>query len=154
MSVIAYFIGCLVDFPLIWIRILISGEKFGPILHFISYKTEDLNKILEEVNATGFGLTMGVHSRITEKANKIFEKAKIGNFYLNRDIVGAVVGVQPFGGQGLSGTGPKAGGPNYLKSFVTEKTFTDILNYLWLVKTRSEERRVGKECRSRWSPYH
>ena len=103
----------------------IDGEKFGPILHFISYKTEDLDKILEEVNATGFGLTMGVHSRITEKANKIFEKAKIGNFYLNRDIVGAVVGVQPFGGQGLSGTGPKAGGPNYLKSFVTEKTFTD-----------------------------
>ena len=103
----------------------IDGEKFGPILHFISYKTKDLDKILEEVNATGFGLTMGVHSRITEKANKIFEKAKIGNFYLNRDIVGAVVGVQPFGGQGLSGTGPKAGGPNYLKSFVTEKTFTD-----------------------------
>ena len=103
----------------------IDGEKFGPILHFISYKTEDLDKILEEVNATGFGLTMGVHSRITEKANKIFEKAKIGNFYLNRDIVGAVVGVQPFGGQGLSGTGPKAGGPSYLRSFVTEKTFTD-----------------------------
>ena len=103
----------------------VNGEKFGPILHFISYKSEDLDKILEEVNATGFGLTMGVHSRITEKANKIFEKAKIGNFYLNRDIVGAVVGVQPFGGQGLSGTGPKAGGPNYLKSFVTEKTFTD-----------------------------
>ena len=103
----------------------IDGEKFGPILHFISYKSEDLERILEEVNSTGFGLTMGVHSRITEKANKIFKKAKIGNFYLNRDIVGAVVGVQPFGGQGLSGTGPKAGGPNYLKSFVTEKTFTD-----------------------------
>ena len=103
----------------------VDGEKFGPILHFISYKSEDLDKIVEEVNATGFGLTMGVHSRITEKAHKIFEKAKVGNFYLNRDIVGAVVGVQPFGGQGLSGTGPKAGGPNYLKSFVTEKTFTD-----------------------------
>ncbi len=103
----------------------IDGEKFGPILHFISYKSEDLDKIVDEVNSTGFGLTMGVHSRITEKAQKIFEKAKIGNFYLNRDIVGAVVGVQPFGGQGLSGTGPKAGGPNYLKSFVTEKTFTE-----------------------------
>jgi len=103
----------------------IDGEKFGPILHFISYKSEDLDKIVGEVNSTGFGLTMGVHSRITEKAKKIFEKAKIGNFYLNRDIVGAVVGVQPFGGQGLSGTGPKAGGPNYLKSFVTEKTFTE-----------------------------
>ena len=103
----------------------IDGEKFGPILHFISYKSEDLDKIVGEVNSTGFGLTMGVHSRIIEKAKKIFEKAKIGNFYLNRDIVGAVVGVQPFGGQGLSGTGPKAGGPNYLKSFVTEKTFTE-----------------------------
>ena len=103
----------------------IDGEKFGPILHFISFKNDELDEILRQVNSTGFGLTMGVHSRINEKANKIFEKAKIGNFYLNRDIVGAVVGVQPFGGQGLSGTGPKAGGPNYLKSFVNEKTFTD-----------------------------
>ena len=66
-----------------------------------------------------------MHSRISGKARQVFENANIGNFYLNRDIVGAVVGVQPFGGQGLSGTGPKAGGPNYLHSFVNEKTFTD-----------------------------
>ena len=103
----------------------IDGEKFGPVLHFISYKTSDLDNLINEINATGFGLTMGVHSRILDKAKQIFDKANVGNFYLNRDIVGAVVGVQPFGGQGLSGTGPKAGGPNYLHSFVTEKTFTD-----------------------------
>ena len=103
----------------------IDGEKFGPILHFISYQPSELDKLIEEINATGFGLTMGVHSRILDKAKQIFAKANVGNFYLNRDIVGAVVGVQPFGGQGLSGTGPKAGGPNYLQSFVTEKTFTD-----------------------------
>ena len=103
----------------------IDGEKFGPVLHFISYRTSELDNLINEVNETGFGLTMGVHSRIHDKAKQIFNKANVGNFYLNRDIVGAVVGVQPFGGQGLSGTGPKAGGPNYLQSFVTEKTFTD-----------------------------
>lgn len=103
----------------------IDGEKFGPILHFISYDPSRLDELIAEINSTGFGLTMGVHSRILEKAKLIFEKSNVGNFYLNRDIVGAVVGVQPFGGQGLSGTGPKAGGPNYLHSFVTEKTFSD-----------------------------
>ena len=103
----------------------IDGEKFGPILHFIRYSASELDRVLDEVNDTGYGLTMGAHTRILEKARKIFEKGNVGNFYLNRDIVGAVVGVQPFGGQGLSGTGPKAGGPDYLKSFVNEKTFTD-----------------------------
>ena len=103
----------------------IDGEKFGPVLHFISYEPSRLDELIAEINSTGFGLTMGVHSRILEKAKLIFEKSNVGNFYLNRDIVGAVVGVQPFGGQGLSGTGPKAGGPNYLHSFVTEKTFSD-----------------------------
>ena len=103
----------------------IDGEKFGPILHFIRYKQEELDDLIDQVNATGYGLTMGAHTRILGKANRIFKKANVGNFYLNRDIVGAVVGVQPFGGHGLSGTGPKAGGPNYLKSFLNEKTFTD-----------------------------
>ena len=91
----------------------------------LAIKPSELDSLINEVNSTGFGLTMGVHSRIHDKAKQIFNKANVGNFYLNRDIVGAVVGVQPFGGQGLSGTGPKAGGPNYLQSFVTEKTFTD-----------------------------
>jgi RHH-type proline utilization regulon transcriptional repressor/proline dehydrogenase/delta 1-pyrroline-5-carboxylate dehydrogenase len=103
----------------------IDEENFGPILHFVTYKHHELDEVIEKVNSVGYGLTMGLHSRITDKAEKIFSKANIGNFYVNRDIVGAVVGVQPFGGQGLSGTGPKAGGPNYLRSFVTEKTFTD-----------------------------
>ena len=103
----------------------IDEENFGPILHFATYKHHELEEVIKKVNSVGYGLTMGLHSRITDKAERIFSKANIGNFYLNRDIVGAVVGVQPFGGQGLSGTGPKAGGPNYLNSFVTEKTFTD-----------------------------
>ena len=84
-----------------------------------------MEQVIDEINNTGYGLTMGVHSRIVSKARRIFEAANVGNFYFNRDIVGAVVGVQPFGGQGLSGTGPKAGGPGYLYKFVTEKTYTD-----------------------------
>ena len=103
----------------------IDEENFGPILHFIRYKNENLQQVIDEINDTGYGLTMGVHSRIVSKARRIFEAANVGNFYFNRDIVGAVVGVQPFGGQGLSGTGPKAGGPGYLYNFVTEKTYTD-----------------------------
>ena len=103
----------------------IDEENFGPILHFIRYKNENLQQVIDEINNTGYGLTMGVHSRIVSKARRIFEAANVGNFYFNRDIVGAVVGVQPFGGQGLSGTGPKAGGPGYLYNFVTEKTYTD-----------------------------
>ena len=70
-----------------------------------------MDRVIDEINNTGYGLTMGLHSRIVSKARRIFEAANVGNFYFNRDIVGAVVGVQPFGGQGLSGTGPKAGGP-------------------------------------------
>ena len=95
----------------------IDEENFGPILHFIRYKSGNLEQIIDEINDTGYGLTMGVHSRIVSKARGIFEAANVGNFYFNRDIVGAVVGVQPFGGQGLSGTGPKAGGPGYPVSY-------------------------------------
>jgi RHH-type transcriptional regulator, proline utilization regulon repressor / proline dehydrogenase / delta 1-pyrroline-5-carboxylate dehydrogenase len=102
----------------------LKKEVFGPILHVIRYKASKLDDILQQIKATGFGLTLGVHSRIEERAKYIFNNLDVGNTYVNRNIVGAVVGVQPFGGQGLSGTGPKAGGPRYLYRFATEKTLT------------------------------
>ena len=93
----------------------LTQEVFGPVLHIIRYRRADLAKIIDSINATGFGLTLGVHSRIDETIDFISSRAHVGNIYVNRNIVGAVVGVQPFGGEGKSGTGPKAGGPLYLK---------------------------------------
>ena len=93
----------------------LTQEVFGPVLHVIRYKRADLGKIVESINATGFGLTLGVHTRIDETIDFITARAHVGNIYVNRNIVGAVVGVQPFGGEGKSGTGPKAGGPLYIK---------------------------------------
>ena len=101
---------------------VLKKEQFGPILHVIRYKRDELHRHLEEAFSTGFGLTFGIHSRIDGRAETLFENAPVGNTYINRNMVGAVVGVQPFGGQGLSGTGPKAGGPRYLYRFATEKT--------------------------------
>ena len=103
---------------------VLRKEVFGPVLHVIRYKASDLDKIMAQIQNTGFGLTLGVHSRIEASAEYIFRNLDVGNTYVNRNIVGAVVGVQPFGGQGLSGTGPKAGGPRYLYRFATEKTLT------------------------------
>jgi RHH-type proline utilization regulon transcriptional repressor/proline dehydrogenase/delta 1-pyrroline-5-carboxylate dehydrogenase len=99
-------------------------EVFGPALHVLRWKGEDLDKVIDAINATGYGLTLGVHSRIDETIDRIAARVKVGNVYVNRNQIGAVVGVQPFGGQGLSGTGPKAGGPHYLPRFATEKTVT------------------------------
>jgi RHH-type proline utilization regulon transcriptional repressor/proline dehydrogenase/delta 1-pyrroline-5-carboxylate dehydrogenase len=93
----------------------LTQEVFGPVLHIIRYQRADLGKLVDSINATGFGLTLGVHSRIDETIDFIASRAHVGNIYVNRNIVGAVVGVQPFGGEGKSGTGPKAGGPLYLK---------------------------------------
>jgi RHH-type proline utilization regulon transcriptional repressor/proline dehydrogenase/delta 1-pyrroline-5-carboxylate dehydrogenase len=93
----------------------LSKEVFGPVMHVIRYKRADLGKIVDQINASGYGLTLGVHSRIDETIDFITARAHVGNIYINRNIVGAVVGVQPFGGEGKSGTGPKAGGPLYLK---------------------------------------
>tara|TARA_R110001599_G_scaffold183562_1_gene376856 strand:+ start:19137 stop:22286 length:3150 start_codon:yes stop_codon:yes gene_type:complete len=100
-------------------------EVFGPVLHIIRYAVQDLPQVIEDINASGYGLTLGVHSRIDGFAREVFDNTHIGNTYINRNMVGAVVGVNPFGGQGLSGTGPKAGGPHYLQRFATEKTRTD-----------------------------
>jgi RHH-type proline utilization regulon transcriptional repressor/proline dehydrogenase/delta 1-pyrroline-5-carboxylate dehydrogenase len=93
----------------------LQREVFGPILHVIRYRSEELPQLVDAINATGFGLTLGVHSRIDETIDYITSHAHVGNMYVNRNVVGAVVGVQPFGGEGSSGTGPKAGGPFYLK---------------------------------------
>jgi len=97
----------------------LGREVFGPVLHVMGYARRDLPKVLEQINATGYGLTFGVHSRIDETIAQVSSAAQAGNIYVNRNVIGAVVGVQPFGGQGLSGTGPKAGGPLYLGRMVT-----------------------------------
>ncbi|PSD29224.1 bifunctional proline dehydrogenase/L-glutamate gamma-semialdehyde dehydrogenase, partial [Stenotrophomonas maltophilia] len=102
----------------------LQKEVFGPVLHVIRWKGDQLDAVIDQINATGYGLTLGVHSRIDETVDRISNGVHVGNVYVNRNQIGAVVGVQPFGGQGLSGTGPKAGGPHYLLRFATEKTVT------------------------------
>lgn len=102
-----------------------NEEHFGPILHVVRYESHDTDKVIADINAKGYGLTFGVHSRNTSAYEKIAHNVKVGNVYINRNQIGAVVGVNPFGGCGLSGTGPKAGGPNYLLRFATEKTITN-----------------------------
>jgi RHH-type proline utilization regulon transcriptional repressor/proline dehydrogenase/delta 1-pyrroline-5-carboxylate dehydrogenase len=99
-------------------------EVFGPILHVARYRADMLDDLLGAIEATGYGLTLGIHSRITETADRIARRLSVGNVYVNRNMIGAVVGVQPFGGSGLSGTGPKAGGPHYLPRFATEQVVT------------------------------
>lgn len=103
---------------------MLKQEHFGPILHVKRFKAKDLNHIIEDINGLGFGLTFGLHSRIESRVDSIASRIKAGNIYVNRNMIGAVVGVQPFGGQGLSGTGPKAGGPHYLYAFMNEQTIS------------------------------
>jgi RHH-type proline utilization regulon transcriptional repressor/proline dehydrogenase/delta 1-pyrroline-5-carboxylate dehydrogenase len=99
-------------------------EEFGPILHVARYGSDQLPQVLAAIRSTGFGLTLGVHSRVESLADYVYRSLPVGNTYVNRNMIGAVVGVQPFGGQGLSGTGPKAGGPHYLLRFANERTLT------------------------------
>ena len=99
-------------------------EIFGPVLHIIRYKAAQLPDVIRQINDTGYGLTLGIHSRIEMVADYIYRNTHVGNTYINRNMVGAVVGVNPFGGQGLSGTGPKAGGPNYLLRFTDSASYT------------------------------
>ena len=105
----------------------LTEEVFGPVLHVYRFKAKDLQKTIDAVNGTGFGLTMGLHSRIDSRARELAHHCGAGNLYVNRNMIGAVVGVQPFGGRGLSGTGPKAGGPHYLVRFGTEYTISTNL---------------------------
>lgn len=102
----------------------LPGEVFGPVLHIIRYPTAQLSRVIDDINHTGFGLTFGLHTRIDARMDEISSQIEAGNLYINRTMIGAVVGVQPFGGQGLSGTGPKAGGPHYLLRFAHEKVIT------------------------------
>jgi RHH-type proline utilization regulon transcriptional repressor/proline dehydrogenase/delta 1-pyrroline-5-carboxylate dehydrogenase len=104
----------------------VKKEWFGPLLHVATWKSGQLAETVERVNRSGFGLTMGLHSRIARAAETVEELATVGNLYVNRSMIGAIVGSQPFGGEGLSGTGPKAGGPHYLPRFCAERvTSTD-----------------------------
>jgi delta 1-pyrroline-5-carboxylate dehydrogenase len=110
----------------------LKDEIFGPVLHIVRWGpgqtqpggARDIEQLVTQINALGWGLTMGVQTRIDSRARRIADAARIGNVYVNRNMIGAVVGVQPFGGEGLSGTGPKAGGPHYLYRFCAEQTLT------------------------------
>ena len=101
----------------------VKAEIFGPVLQIVRFSGEPM-QVIEQINALGYGLTMGIQTRIDSRATALASAAHIGNVYINRNTIGAVVGVQPFGGEGLSGTGPKAGGPHYLLRFCAEQTVT------------------------------
>ena len=99
----------------------LKDEQFGPVLHVVRFKSNEMDALIKNINESGYGLTMGIHTRVEKRADIFSEKCNVGNIYINRDMVGAVVGSQPFGGQNLSGSGYKAGGPNYLLQFLNEK---------------------------------
>jgi RHH-type proline utilization regulon transcriptional repressor/proline dehydrogenase/delta 1-pyrroline-5-carboxylate dehydrogenase len=102
----------------------LTEEVFGPVLHVVRYPADQLDRVLQSIERLGYGLTLGIHSRIDDTIEAVIDRLSVGNIYVNRNMIGAVVGVQPFGGHGLSGTGPKAGGPHYLARFATEQTVT------------------------------
>jgi RHH-type proline utilization regulon transcriptional repressor/proline dehydrogenase/delta 1-pyrroline-5-carboxylate dehydrogenase len=102
----------------------LEREVFGPVVHIVRYRARDLDAVVAAVNRMGYGLTLGIHTRIDGLAQRVARALRVGNVYINRNMIGAVVGVQPFGGMGLSGTGPKAGGPHYLHRMATEQTIT------------------------------
>jgi RHH-type proline utilization regulon transcriptional repressor/proline dehydrogenase/delta 1-pyrroline-5-carboxylate dehydrogenase len=102
----------------------LQEEVFGPVLHVVRWRADRLDVLLDDIASNGTGLTLGIHSRIDHVAETITARLANGNVYVNRSMIGAVVGTQPFGGAGLSGTGPKAGGPNYLRRFASEQTVT------------------------------
>ena len=110
----------------------LAEEIFGPVLHIATYKASELDAVIDAINATGFGLTFGLHSRIDDRVQYIIDRVEVGNLYINRNQIGAVVGSQPFGGEGLSGTGPKAGGPRYLNRFLEQSSAR-------AVETKSQE---------------
>ncbi|MEO1648762.1 MAG: bifunctional proline dehydrogenase/L-glutamate gamma-semialdehyde dehydrogenase PutA [Pseudomonadota bacterium] len=116
-------VGCFVAPTIIEIDSILdlTRENFGPVLHVSRFAAGALEQVIEDINATGYGLTLGLHSRIAETRHYVQARAKVGNFYVNRNQIGAIVESQPFGGEGLSGTGPKAGGPHYLARFATER---------------------------------
>ena len=114
----SFFPPCLIEIPGLE---MLPGEVFGPVLHLVRFPADGLDRVVDAVNATGYGLTFGIHSRIDATVAYLRQGVRAGNIYVNRNMIGAVVGVQPFGGEGLSGTGPKAGGPHYLRRFAVER---------------------------------
>ncbi len=116
-----FFAPCAYELPNMQI---LTKEVFGPVLHVIRFEANALDGVIEQINSTGYGLTLGIQTRIEHTVEYIASRVNVGNVYVNRNMIGAVVGVQPFGGEGLSGTGPKAGGPHYLLRLCTEKTIT------------------------------
>ncbi len=115
--------GCFVAPTIIELESItdLRRENFGPVLHVARFKASELEKVVEDINSTGYGLTLGLHSRIETTREFVEARARVGNFYVNRNQIGAVVESQPFGGEGMSGTGPKAGGPHYVARFATER---------------------------------
>jgi RHH-type proline utilization regulon transcriptional repressor/proline dehydrogenase/delta 1-pyrroline-5-carboxylate dehydrogenase len=99
----------------------LEREVFGPVLHVVRFSGAKLEALVDAINATGYGLTLGIHSRLDSTVERVRARARVGNIYVNRGMIGAVVGAQPFGGEGLSGTGPKAGGPLYVPRFAVER---------------------------------
>ena len=110
----------------VWIDGIASlgKEVFGPFLHVARYQSDKLDQVIDAISDSGYGLTLGLETRIDETVERVRRSACVGNFYVNRTMIGATVGTQPFGGEGLSGTGPKAGGPNYVRRFATERVVT------------------------------
>jgi RHH-type proline utilization regulon transcriptional repressor/proline dehydrogenase/delta 1-pyrroline-5-carboxylate dehydrogenase len=102
----------------------LTQEIFGPIVHVATWRAGELDALVDAINALGYGLTLGIHSRVDTTIARIVDRVRVGNVYVNRNMIGAVVGMQPFGGEGLSGTGPKAGGPYYLPRFAVERTLS------------------------------
>lgn len=124
----------------------LQKEIFGPVLHVVRFQRQNLSALVEQINASGYGLTLGIHTRIDETIAHITEKAKVGNLYVNRNMVGAVVGVQPFGGEGLSGTGPKAGGPLYLYRLLCSRPDDAVINTLTQQHNEQVPNVAGREA--------
>jgi RHH-type proline utilization regulon transcriptional repressor/proline dehydrogenase/delta 1-pyrroline-5-carboxylate dehydrogenase len=125
----------------------LEHEVFGPVLHVLRYRREELDKLIDQINASGYGLTFGVHTRIDETIAQVVDQAQAGNLYVNRNMVGAVVGVQPFGGEGLSGTGPKAGGPLYLYRLLSSRPEDAVSRTLQRMDARTP---ADTELRDLW----
>ncbi|MCR8913442.1 bifunctional proline dehydrogenase/L-glutamate gamma-semialdehyde dehydrogenase PutA [Marinobacter panjinensis] len=104
----------------------LEEEIFGPVLHVATFDAKDIDKVVDDINAKGYGLTFGIHSRVDTRVDRIASRIKVGNTYVNRNQIGAIVGSQPFGGEGLSGTGPKAGGPQYVRRFMKGETVQSV----------------------------
>jgi RHH-type proline utilization regulon transcriptional repressor/proline dehydrogenase/delta 1-pyrroline-5-carboxylate dehydrogenase len=138
--------GCFVPPTLIEINRLdeLDREVFGPVLHVLRYRREHLHALLNQINGTGYGLTLGLHTRIDETISQVLGHAQAGNVYVNRNMVGAVVGVQPFGGEGLSGTGPKAGGALYLYRLLTRCPGQAASNQLMAISEPAQARSGGQ----------